>query len=146
MKLRRKATAIMLSATMFFCIEARQTSAQEAPPDLRMLMNLDLFEARPRKAESAPAPGAATTDDSMLDQIRTLDAMGYLGRHPDADENEPPRALVGKPGTAGSESVPSVATPEPSGNSTFSSDTPRPSDGEAEPSGNPTFDMEGPQR
>ena len=46
-----------------------------------MLMNLDLFEPRHNNAQGAPAPAASPTDDSMLDQIRTLDAMGYLGNH-----------------------------------------------------------------
>jgi hypothetical protein len=57
--------------------------AQDAPPDLRMLMNLDLFEPRNNTARPAPTAGASPADDSMLDQIRTLDAMGYLGNRGD---------------------------------------------------------------
>lgn len=46
-----------------------------------MLMNLDLFEPRHNTAKAAPTAGASPADDSMLDQIRALDAMGYLGNH-----------------------------------------------------------------
>jgi len=102
MKLARSAVAIMLSTTMFVCTEVRQVSAQEATPNLRMLLNLDLFEPRPRKIESTPTPGEVAPDDSMLEQIRTLDAMGYLGNHPaDAGDN-PPSAPAGAPASSSS--------------------------------------------
>ena len=85
MKLRRKVIAIMLLAAMLVGSETRRTSAQAAPPDLRMLMNLDLFEPRPSNdVKGAAAPAAPPAEDSMLDQIRTLDAMGYLGNHANA--------------------------------------------------------------
>jgi len=86
MKLRPKMAAIMLFAAMLVGTETGRTSAQDAPPDLRMLMNLDLFEPRANDAKGAPSPAArpgAPTDDSMLDQIRALDAMGYLGNRPE---------------------------------------------------------------
>ena len=38
--------AIMLSASMLVSTGARQVFAQDAPPNLRMLLNLDLFESR----------------------------------------------------------------------------------------------------
>jgi hypothetical protein len=57
--------------------EAPAINAQDQPPDLQMLLNLDLFGkaagGEPAAGESAPDPS------SLLDQIRTLDAMGYLG-------------------------------------------------------------------
>ncbi len=94
MKLRRRVAAIVLIGTMVVCGETRRASAQnathDAPPDLRMLMNLDLFEPRHNNAQAAPAPAASPGDDSMLDQIRTLDAMGYLGSHDDADAGDLP--------------------------------------------------------
>jgi hypothetical protein len=115
MKHRRKMAAIMLSATMLIVFEARQASEQDTPPDLRMLMNLDLFESRPSNIKSPPA-GAAALGDSMLDQIRALDAMGYLGKHPsvngNADGDDAPRAAAGSP----------------------------------VPSSDPSYDVEGPQR
>jgi hypothetical protein len=98
MKLRRKAAAIMLSAAMLVGTETGRTSAQDTTPDLRMLMNLDLFEPRTNdgKGEPSPAASSAPTADSMLTQIRTLDAMGYLGNRADAGENgeSAPRAAV----------------------------------------------------
>ena len=96
MKLRRKVAAIVLIGTMVVCGETRRASAQnstnEAPPDLRMLMNLDLFEPRHNNAQGAPAPAASPTDDSMLDQIRTLETMGYLGNPAGAQASGAPSA------------------------------------------------------
>ncbi|MGA9723678.1 MAG: hypothetical protein WBQ86_14560 [Candidatus Binatus sp.] len=105
MKLRRKATAIMLSAAMLVGTETGRISAQDTTPDLRMLMNLDLFEPRTNEAKGAPSSAASSsppTDDSMLTQIRTLDAMGYLGTRADAGRNgeSAPRAAVGNPPAA----------------------------------------------
>jgi hypothetical protein len=82
MQLRLKVIAIMiLTATLVF-VENHDTAAQDDPPDFRMLMNLDLFASRASDVKDAPemkgAPASAP-DDSMLDQIRALSAMGYLG-------------------------------------------------------------------
>jgi hypothetical protein len=118
MKLRRRMVAIMLSASMLVSTGARQVFAQDAPPNLRMLLNLDLFESRTGSTESTPAPGAPTPDDSMLDQIRTLNAMGYLGKPATAQGSDTAGSLVGNART------PAATT---------------------EPSNNPTFDIEGPQ-
>jgi len=96
MKLRRKVAVFVLIATMVVCGETRRASAQDAPPDLRMLMNLDLFEPRHNDAKSAAPPAASPSDDSMLEQIRTLDQMGYLGNQEGDDNGAPaPRAAVG---------------------------------------------------
>jgi hypothetical protein len=46
------------------------------PPDLRMLLNLDLF--RPQLQLDQPRQEVPSPDTSMLDQIRTLNALGYL--------------------------------------------------------------------
>jgi hypothetical protein len=52
-------------------------SAQNSDqPDLRMLLNLDLF--RPPLPSGERAGGAMNSADSTLDQLRTLDALGYL--------------------------------------------------------------------
>jgi hypothetical protein len=132
MKLRRKMAAIVLIGTTVVCGETRRTLAQnatnEAPPDLRMLMNLDLFEPRHNNAQVAPAPAASSGDDSLLDQIRTLDAMGYLGNHddPDLQDLPAPRAAAGV--APGAEDVaPSKAPPQM-------------------PSSQPSYDVEGPQQ
>ncbi len=122
MKLRRKAAAIMLLAAMLVGSETRRTSAQAAAPDLRMLMNLDLFEPRPSNdVKGAPAPAAPPTEDSMLDQIRTLDAMGYLGNHADADGTAAGRNDAPAPRAAVS------GAPAPA------------------PASQPSYDVEGPQ-
>jgi hypothetical protein len=132
MKLRRKVAAIVLIGTMVVCGETRRASAQnsttEAPPDLRMLMNLDLFEPRHNNAQDAPAEALGPTDDSLLNQIRTLDAMGYLGNHDDADAGDlpAPRAAAGT-GPGAEDVAPSKAPPQM-------------------PSSQPSYDVEGPQQ
>jgi hypothetical protein len=116
MKLRRRVGALMLLAAIAVGSGSRRASAQDAPPDLRMLMNLDLFEARPNQGANGAAPG----DDSMLDQIRTLDAMGYLGNHAGGRNRAPaPRAAVG-----GAPDEPAAPAP----------------------AGEPNYDVEGPQQ
>ena len=49
-------------------------AAQESPPNLQMLLNLDLFEG-----DTGGGHGSGD-HDSMVEQIRALDALGYL--HP----------------------------------------------------------------
>lgn len=71
----------------------RRARAQEPPPDLRMLLNLDLFASRSHETQGAPDQG---TDESMLDQIRTLDALGYLG----PNRGEPGSYGMGNPAGA----------------------------------------------
>jgi len=123
----------VLIATMTVCGEAGRALAQsaphEAPPDLRMLMNLDLFEPRHNGAKSAPAPAASPSDDSMLDQIRTLNQMGYLANPGDSGNAAPaPRAPV--TGAQGAEDVAPPTPPQPM---------------PAMPASQPSYDAEGPQ-
>jgi hypothetical protein len=71
-----------LLGTMFFAaaitlLGVRASWAQEGAPDPRMLLNLDLFASASN--QTAPADGASY---SMLDQIQTLRAMGYLNGRP----------------------------------------------------------------
>jgi hypothetical protein len=47
----------------------------DPPPDLNMLLNLDLFKPNP----NAAAQNGAGGNGSMLEQIQTLNALGYLG-------------------------------------------------------------------
>ncbi|MGA8644304.1 MAG: hypothetical protein WB650_20545 [Candidatus Binatus sp.] len=123
--------ALVLIGTMVVCGEARRASAQdathEAPPDLRMLMNLDLFEPRHNNAQGAPAAAASPSDDSMLDQIRTLDAMGYLGNHDDADAADLPPVGPAAGAAPGAEDVAPSQAPRQM------------------PSSRPSYDVEGPQ-
>jgi hypothetical protein len=128
MKRRRKMAAIMILAATLVGTEKGRASAQDAPPDLRMLMNLDLFEPRHNAAQGAPAPAGSPTDDSMLDQIRTLDAMGYLGNHADANAGDLLAPGAAEDAPPGAEDVaPSRAAPQT-------------------PSSVPSNDVEGPQQ
>ena len=70
-------TTMLLTAAIII-IGTRAVEAQEQTPNPRMLLNLDLFAAHSggNKAVNKPAPSA--TGDSMLDQLQTLRAMGYL--------------------------------------------------------------------
>ena len=63
----------MFFAAAFTLLGVRASWAQEGLPDPRMLLNLDLFASASN--QNAPADGASY---SMLDQIQTLRAMGYL--------------------------------------------------------------------
>jgi hypothetical protein len=112
MKRLRKVAAIVLIGTMVVCGETRRTSAQQPPPDLHMLMNLDLFEPRHNNPQGAVA-AATPDDDSMLDQIRALDKMGYLGNpaDADADDSPAPRASV-RPAPGAEDVAPAKAVPQ----------------------------------
>jgi hypothetical protein len=137
MKPRRKMAAIMLFAAMLVGTERGATSAQDRPPDLRMLMNMDLFEPRPGNGEhgapasAAPAAAASPSDDSMLDQIRTLNAMGYLGNHAEAGANAADSAAERSDVPAARAVVAAPTADEPA---------PRP-----DPASQPSYDAEGPQ-
>jgi hypothetical protein len=122
MKRRRKVAAIVLIGTMVVCGETGRTSAQDAPPDLRMLMNMELFEPRHNDPKSAAAPAASPSDDSMLEQIRALDAMGYLGNHKGGGSGPPVESTQASPQSAAS------APPEA-----------------PQPASRPSYDTEGPQ-
>jgi len=63
----------------------------DPPPDLRMLLNLDLFKPNPN---AAAQNGTGGSGGSMLERIQTLNALGYLGRPEFAPANS------GAPGAA----------------------------------------------
>ena len=111
MKRLRKVAAIVLIGTTVVCGETLRTSAQEPPPDLHMLMNLDLFEPRHNDPQGAPA-ATSPADDSMLDQIRTLDAMGYLGNPADADAGDLPAPRADVRESPGAEDVAPAKLPQ----------------------------------
>jgi hypothetical protein len=48
-----------------------------------MLLNLDLFRSRPQQGE--PEGEGLNAGESTLDQIRTLNALGYLGNRNGVD-------------------------------------------------------------
>ncbi len=105
MKRLRKVAAIVLIGTTVVCGETRRTQAQEPPPDLHMLMNLDLFEPRHNNPQGAAAPATSPADDSLLDQIRALDSMGYLGNPADADAGDLPAPRATARAAPGAEDV-----------------------------------------
>jgi len=72
---------MMITVTLIGTILASRASsarAQNDPPDLKMLLNLDLYGRSQTKGTPAAGP-SGSQPSSMLDQIRTLRAMGYLG-------------------------------------------------------------------
>jgi hypothetical protein len=69
-------TTMSLAAAIIL-LGTRVLGAQERAPDPRMLLDLDLFTP---PANGNPALGHGN-GASMLDQIRALRAMGYLGGH-----------------------------------------------------------------
>ena len=70
----------MLLTAAIMIIGTRAVDAQEQTPNPRMLLNLDLFAAHSggNQPVNNPAAPATATDDSMLQQLQTLRAMGYL--------------------------------------------------------------------
>jgi hypothetical protein len=99
-----------LLSIVAFCIVlasngSRPIRAQDSnPPDLQMLLNLDLF--RPQSQQSMPETPGAASSDSILDQIRTLNALGYLGNTTN------PNAAFGNGGPEPSAAPPSQGIPE----------------------------------
>ena len=141
MKLRHKVAAILLIATMVVGgeSETRRAFAQDPPPDLRMLMNLDLFEPRHNAGNGAPASAASPDDDSLFDQIRALNSMGYLGNQ----QAGPNGAPAPKAATQAPESPPpseSDQAPPPQSDFSEPAQTSRPA-----PNSHPSYDVEGPQ-
>lgn len=132
MKLRRRVVAIVLIGATVLCGEVVRASAQGAPPDLRMLMNLDLFQPRTSGAKGAPAAAGSPGDDSMLDQIRTLDSMGYLGNHGGANGNGAPAPRA------------TAAAPRPQTSVNEPAEQPAPAE-QAAPASEPSYDAEGPE-
>jgi len=65
----------MLLVLLMSTIAAPARAQNDPPPDLHMLLNLDLFKPNP----NAAAQNNAGSDGSMLEQIQTLNALGYLG-------------------------------------------------------------------
>jgi hypothetical protein len=64
-----------------------------------MLLNLDLFRSQPQQGEAGGEN--ANSSDSMLDQLRTLNALGFFGNDSNymnhtagdgSEENPPPPA------------------------------------------------------
>jgi len=72
----------MVLAAAIFLLGTRVSWAHDGAPDPRMLLNLDLFGA-------ASGNNSSGAQNSMLEQIQTLRAMGYLSN---ANPSAPPPA------------------------------------------------------
>ena len=84
----RKVTTIAL-AVCVTSLGVKSVLAQTGgQPEVRMLLNLDLFTPQP----NAPASG---DDDSTLHQIQALRAMGYLNGARKGSPNPPPSTNSG---------------------------------------------------
>ncbi len=99
------AAALVTRSTMI----GAQEPPSSAPPDLRMLLNLDLFRPHPADAGNGTADQGA--NDSMLDQIRVLKAMGYLRGKQENSENSQDSDAAGLPSGASDVSGPRATTP-----------------------------------
>ncbi|HUY28363.1 MAG TPA: hypothetical protein VMV27_13170 [Candidatus Binataceae bacterium] len=107
------ASAMLIA--LFTSSGAASAQAQTGPPpDLRMLLNLDLFKPNPNAAaQNGPGGGGGGGGDgSMLEQIQTLGALGYLGNRGLAPANSgaPGAAPPNNPGQA---PIPSSPANEP---------------------------------
>jgi hypothetical protein len=85
---RNLASTILLAATIIL-LGSRSSEAQDQTPPPSMLLNLDLFSAQ-HGSDHAPAAG----EESTLEQLRALRAMGYLNADSpppvDDDSGQPP--------------------------------------------------------
>ncbi len=143
MQLSRKVAALVLIGTTFLCGETRRAFAQDPPPDLRMLMNMDLFEPRNNGgAKGSPAPASSPGDDSMLDQIQTLDAMGYLGNRGDANGNAAPAPAAAMEAPESAPPAPESAGAAPQSDINENENEPI---APPQPASRPSYDVEGPQ-
>jgi hypothetical protein len=76
-----KVVLLILFASLLLFAKSERADAQEETPDLHMLLNLDLFGAQQTSAPAESSEGGNEPEPpSMLDQIRTLNAMGYLNQ------------------------------------------------------------------
>ncbi len=81
----------MLTAALI--ASASSNASAQGAPDLKMLLDLDLFtpppSAKAPAQNAAPANNAQALPPAMLDQIRALNAMGYLGAPHNTMEIQP---------------------------------------------------------
>jgi hypothetical protein len=78
----RKVTTIALAVSIMSLGVKSALAQPGSQPDVRMLLNLDLFTPQP----NAPA---SSDDDSTLHQIQALRAMGYLNSAGSGPSNPP---------------------------------------------------------
>jgi hypothetical protein len=74
----RSRIAVGLVAVVIVGATASLAQAQQGQPNLRMLLNLDLFAANPSSSPGENGGGDPGNNGSMLEQIQTLQALGLL--------------------------------------------------------------------
>jgi hypothetical protein len=82
---RNLITTMILAATIIL-FSSRASEAQDQTPTPQMLLNLDLFTPQAGSHQQGQRD-----DDSMLEQLRALRAMGYLspdGPLPEVDDSD----------------------------------------------------------
>jgi hypothetical protein len=107
--MRRARSKLMMVVAFAAALSAgkssRAAAQQDETPDLRMLLNLDLFGRSQEQPGGANPHGSSAP--SMLEQIQTLRAMGYL-----SGANATAATATDPPPTGSGGNV--TATPEPS--------------------------------
>jgi hypothetical protein len=97
-----RSLAVIALAAAALVMGSKMTGAQEqappAQPDLRMLLNLDLF--RPQSSDAGNGAPAQRSNGSMLDQIRALKAMGYLRANSEANSEANSDDTASAPGAS----------------------------------------------
>ena len=108
--MRRARSRLMITCSVIAALalgQAPAARAQDEAPDLRMLLNLDLFgRSQEERAPDQRADPQASAAPSMLDQIQMLRAMGYLGAQRTAAQLTDP-ASTGARATVAATPVPS---------------------------------------
>ena len=74
--LRRLRSVALLSMVLALSGATSVQAQNSGSPDLQMLLNLDLFRPQPNQFNGTESPNSG---DTTLDQIRALNALGYLG-------------------------------------------------------------------
>jgi hypothetical protein len=86
---RNRSWIIFALASSFAFVKAAPSLAQERPPDIDMLLNLDLFEQRAAPKNQGQNHGkvqdASMQDASMIEQLQTLEKMGLIDSESDTD-------------------------------------------------------------
>jgi hypothetical protein len=81
---RSRGWIILALASSIAFTSAVPCLAQESPPDIDMLLNLDLFKQRTAMKNQDQNQGKVQ-DASMIEQLQTLEKMGLIDSESDTD-------------------------------------------------------------
>jgi hypothetical protein len=85
---RSRGWIILALASSIAFTSAVPCLAQESPPDIDMLLNLDLFKQRTAMKNEGQNQGqnqGKVQDASMIEQLQTLEKMGLIDSESDTD-------------------------------------------------------------